>query len=273
MLSILGRKTGTRSSSSDRRASIISTSHMENVVQKLLGLQNRKSTVRTYLNILRQFNRFVMSLGILPTSREARTTLYIANLIEEGKQSSSIKSYVSAIKKMLVSDGYKWHESEVLLTSLTKACRMINDRVKTRLPICCGYLEMILFEVERYFSSKAQHYLECLYKAIFILSYYGMMRVGEVTQSPHVLRTKNVHLATNKDKLLLILYTSKTHGVRHRPQKIKITSNKAETNAKKATKLLHRHFCPFKVLRTFIALGAIIMKKMNHFLYSGTDNQ
>ena len=121
---------------------------------------------------------------------------------------------------------------------------------KTRLPICCGYLEMLLFEVERYFSGRSQYYLECLYKAVFILSYYGMMRVGEVTYSPHILKAKNVHMATNKDKLLMILYSSKTHDLRHRPQKIKITSNKSYSTGK----IAHRHFCPFKVLRTYIVL-------------------
>ena len=230
-------------------SSTISCEHMEQLVQKLLSQQNRSSTLKTYLNIWRQFNNFVISLDVKPDSWEAKTTLYIAYLIDNGKQSASIKTYVSAIKKLLVMDGYQWKDNEVLLNSLTKACRLINDRVKTRLPIQCGFLEMILFEVERYFSN-AQHYLECLYKAIFILSYYGLMRIGEVTESPHVVKAKNVHLAVNKDKLLLVLYTSKTHGLGQRPQKIKITSNKKE----KSGRYVHRHFCPFKVLRTYLHL-------------------
>ena len=127
---------------------------------------------------------------------------------------------------------------------------MINDRVQTRLLICCGFLEIILFEVQRKFSG-SQVYLEYLFKAIFILSYYGMMRVGEVTLSPHVLRAKNVHLALNKDKLLLILYSSKTHDLRHNPQKIKITSNKQDNTG---SAVLHRHFCPFTILRIYLKL-------------------
>ena len=92
--------------------------------------------------------------------------------------------------------------------------------------------------------------MEWLYKAVFILSYYGMMRIGEVTLSNHVVKARNVHVATNKDKLLLVLYSSKTHSCRHRPQKIKITSNKSEITGSYA----HRHFCPFAVLRKFIQL-------------------
>ena len=195
-----------RSEKSDT-SSTISTVHMEQLVQKLLSQQNRKSTVNTYMNIWRQFNNFVIRLDVRPESWEARTTLFIAHMIEQGKQSASIKSYVSAIKKLVVMDGYKWQDSEVLSTSLTKACRLINDRISIRLPIHCGFFEMLLFELERYYSSRAQDYLEWMYKALFVLCYYGLMRVGEVTMSPHVLKAKNVHMATNKDKLLLVLYT------------------------------------------------------------------
>ena len=58
----------------------------------------------------------------------------------------------------------------------------------------------------------AQLYLEFLYKTIFAISYYGMMRVGEVTQSLHVLFAKNIHIATNKDKLSLLRCYRKMRG-------------------------------------------------------------
>ena len=50
------------------------------------------------------------------------------------------------------------------------------------------------------------------------------MHVGELTASPHVLHAKNIHIGTNKNKILLILYSSKTHGKANRPQEIKITT-------------------------------------------------
>ena len=85
-----------------------------------------------------------------------------------------------------------------------------------------------------------------MYKAIFILCYYGMMRIGEVTDSPHTLKAKNAHLATNKDKLLLIFYTSKMHDLSNRPQKIKITSRKSNNSL---NEFAHRHFCLFTIVQ------------------------
>ena len=77
-------------------------------------------------------------------------------------------------------------------------------------------------------TSKDSVYLQIMYKALFALSYYGMMRVGEVTYSDHVVKAKDVHSAQNKDKLLLMLYSSKTHSKGMKPQRIKITSNLIE---------------------------------------------
>ena len=173
-------------------------------------------------------------------------TLFIAYKIDQGMKSTTVKCYVSAIKKLLVQDGYEWDDQKVLLGSLTRACRLINDKVYTRLPIQCSLLEMILFEIQRLYEG--QYYLEILYKALFILSYYGMMRVGEVTCSDHVLQANNIHLGMNKDKMLIVLYSSKTHSEAMRPQNIKITSNISEKSGFYAK----RYFCPFDLVHQYL---------------------
>ena len=210
--------------------------------------QNRNTTRDTYLRIWRQFNNFIINLDYRPQDWESRVTLFIGYKIENGMQSATVKSYVSAIKRILIDDGYQWNDNKILLGSLTRACRIINDRVHTRLPINCCLLELILFEIDRCYNILNQPYLRILYQSIFILCYYGMMRVGEVTQSPHVITANNIHIAQNKDKILIVLYSSKTHGKERRPQKIKITSNRNE----KSKSYLHRNFCPFKVLKEYL---------------------
>ena len=85
---------------------------------------------------------------------------------------------------------------------------------------------------------------------MFAVYYYGLMRVGEITQSQHILKACNVHMARNKNKLLLILYSSKTHDKANRPQKIKITANDIE----RMGNYKDRHFCPFQLMRNYIAV-------------------
>ena len=237
-------QTSMSSSSSSR----LSAHSIHLTAESLLVNQNRRSTSKTYQSIRRQFNRFLVSLDILPKLWEDRATLYIAYLIKQGVQSATVKTYLSAIKRNLIDDKYKWDDSKVLITSLTRACKLNNDTVYTRLPIQCGFLELILFELERIFND--QWYLQLLYQAIYLLGYYGMMRVGELTEGVHVVKACNVHLGVNKNKLLVVLYTSKTHGEADGPQKIKITSNVDE----KSGAYRKRHFCPFKMLRAYIAL-------------------
>ena len=142
-----------KASTSSETSSRISTTDMESIVSKLMTVQHRNSTTKNYLAIWRQFNNFVISLDRKPNLWEDRTTLFIGYLIEKGTQSSTVKSYVSAIKKILIIDGYKWNDNLVLVRSLAHACRLINDQVRTRLPIHCGLLEMILFEVHRVFHN------------------------------------------------------------------------------------------------------------------------
>ena len=235
-----------KESSSNSTSSKISTADMSRIVDKLMNMQHRNSTAKNYLSIWRQFNKFVLSLDVRPNLWEDRTTLFLGYLINNGMQSSTIKSYVSAIKKTLLMDGYEWNDKLVLVRSLAKACRIINDHVRIRLPIHSSLLEVILFEVQRSFSERHQHYLEILYKTLFAISYYGLMRIGEVSTSPHVLKACNVHIATNKEKILLVLYSSKTHDKSSLPQEIKITSNGSNNNKK--------FFCPFKLMRQYMSL-------------------
>ena len=224
---------------------------MENIIENLKNKQTRSTTNDTYLRIWRQFNRFIIRLDVKPKTWEERTSLFLADLVNGGMKSQSVKTYISAIKKTLLNDGYQWDDKKILLGVLIRSSKLINDKVITRLPIGCNLLELILFELERKFPK--QYYLETMYKALFLMGYYGLMRIGELSvaeTNQHTLKAKNVHMATNKEKLLLILYSSKTHGAGQLPQKIKITSVRSELQKS----FVHRYFCPFTCVRKFITI-------------------
>ena len=195
---------------------------MKSILVKLQYKQTRASTSKTYFKVWKQFNNFVVRLDRIPPSWEEKLQLYCAYLVEIGNKSTTIKSYISAVKKVLQMDGYILDSNKLLLDSLTQSCRLINDKVRMRFPIRIGLLEMLLFELEWIFVK--QPYLETLYKAVFALAYYGLFRIGELTVSDHVITAKNTNLAWNKNKIMFILYSSKTHGEESSPQEVKITS-------------------------------------------------
>ena len=214
-------------------------------MEKLKGCNNRKRTQENYLGIWRNFNDFLIRLDTKPNLWEERTALFLTYMIDNEAKSSTIKSYKSAIKSILVNDNYEWNESKILLSCLTRACRIKNDIVRTKLPIQKGLMELILFEIERIYIN--QPYLEILYKAVFALSYYRLLRIGEVAYSDHTIQARNVHIGTNKNKIMFVLYSSKTHGKESRPQKIKI---QADTNHSS----INRNFCPFNIARNYLKI-------------------
>ena len=227
-------------------SSTISAASMRMILENLKSKQTRESTQRNYLGVWHKFNSFLIRLDVRPELWEDRASLFGAYLVQQELQSSTIRSYISAIKRILTDDRYLWDDRKILLTTLTKACKVINDRVKTRLPIRFGLLDILLFEVERKFQN--QYYPEIMYKTIFLLSYYGLFRIGELATGAHPVKACNVHIAGNKDKMLFILRTSKTHGEESEPQQIKITASENEEQKFK------KNFCPFRISREYLAI-------------------
>lgn len=68
-----------------------------------------------------------MCLDRKPKLWEDRATLFLGYLTCQGKQSTMVKFYVSAIKKTLIMDGYDWNNKLVLVRSLAKAIKIVND--------------------------------------------------------------------------------------------------------------------------------------------------
>ena len=135
---------------------------------------------------------------------------------------------------------------KLLLNSLTRACKLTNDVIKCRFPIKKGLLELILCELKRVLDK--QLYLQIMYKAMFCLAYYGLMRIGELTEGPHVC----------PHKIMIKLYSSKTHGKKSYPQTIKVTALNEEH---KKTRL----FCPFKAIRHYIKWRAEFLDQNENF--------
>ena len=139
MLAILfaGRKLLNSCDGSSSNSSI-STSAMMEIVEKLKHQQHRDSTKKNYYSVWHSFNKFFIRLDIKPNNWEDRLTLYVAFLIENNKKSTTVKSYISAIKVILAENNIQLKEDAYLLEALTRACKLNNDRVHVHLPIRQG---------------------------------------------------------------------------------------------------------------------------------------
>ena len=218
---------------------------MEHIVDKLRYQQHRNSTKSNYYGVWKSFNQFYIKLDKKHKSWEDRLILFVAYLIDTGKKSTTIHSYISAIRAVLRNEGCMLNDNNVMLSALTRVCKLHYDTFKVRLPIRKSLLNILLVSIKKLFKKNPQPYLECMYETIFLTGYYGLFRIGELTESNHVLLANDVHIGRNKNKLMFILWSSKTHTEGDKPQIIKI-------DALPGYNKTHWDFCPFKMLTKYL---------------------
>ena len=229
----------------------LSTSAIESIIQKLKSNQHRSSTQAIYHCVWKTFNQFYIKLDVKPDNWEDRLNLFVAYLVNCNKKSTTIKSYISAIKAVLAADDVILCENRVLLTAMTQACKLENDSVRTKLPIRRGLLTLLIKSVPKLYQTP-QPYLVTLYQAMLITAYYGMFHIGELTQSSHVVKACDVHIGLNKKKLLFVLRSSKTHNKGTKPQTVKISGLNNGENVSYKYVAANHELCPFKLLSNYL---------------------
>ena len=125
-----------------------------------------------------------------------------------------------------------------------------------RQPLQKDILQPLLNTVQKHFSELGQIYQMDLYLVLFSMTYFGLFRIGEVTESPHVVKACDVKIGVNKRKIQFTLRSSKTHGKDTYPQKVKISSSSRFKNAT---------FCPYKLLNNYIACRLTRSSKEEQF--------
>ena len=232
--------------SSTSSSSTVSSAALQVVIDRLKCQGRRQSTRTSYHGVWKTFNDFNVKLDKKPSTWEDRLTLFVGYLICKKLKSSTIKSYISAIRAVLAYIGIELNENRVLLTSLIKACKIHNDCIKTKLPIRKGLLTILIKAVDELYTTNPQPYLTAMYKALFSTMYFGLFRVGELTKSSHTVKAKDVHIGINKKKLMFILHSSKTHDEGNKPQVIKISAVSEVKDCKKSL------VCPFQLLQNYV---------------------
>ena len=152
-------------------------------------------------------------------------TLYIGFLINNNRQSSTVKSYISANRSVLLENNITIQENSFLISALTRACKLNTDVVCARLLIGRDLLELLLKETPNRYMAISQPYLAVLVVCVLSTAYFRSFRIGELTKSQHSVKAKDVQIATNKCKIRFILRSSKTHGKYAQPKIIKINSS------------------------------------------------
>ena len=97
-------------------SSSILTKDIQRIVDKLKDHRHRDSTRRNYV-VWKLFNKFFLNLDVKPNNWEDRLILFVGYLIDQKKQSATVKSYISAVKAVLLNIGVKLNYDTFLMSS------------------------------------------------------------------------------------------------------------------------------------------------------------
>ena len=111
-------------------ASTISSADMRDILETLKWNCHRNSTKDQYYSAWKMFNNLFLKLDVKPTTWEEHISLFAAYLANNKRQSSTIKSYVSAIKAILFQAGVDISEDRATINWVAQACRQHTDRIK-----------------------------------------------------------------------------------------------------------------------------------------------
>ena len=154
------------------------------------------------------YAKFASSLGLSQTLpiTDSNLELFIAELFDGGRPSSSIASITSAIsffhKCNNLVDPTKSPGIQTLLAGIKKL-RPTSD---SRRPITENLLFKMISEVQRL---TFPHLQQCLFQAMFLMAFYFGLRIGEITDSIHNLQRANVTIEGSK---LFIHFSSFKHS-------------------------------------------------------------
>ena len=91
-----------------------------------------------------------------------------------------------------------------------------------------------------FLAKRTQPYLNVMHKAILMMGYFGLLRIGEMTigESNRTICFSDVHFEHNRSKILILLRSSKMHTTTSKPQSMKIEHISGYGNK----------YCPCKII-------------------------
>ena len=133
-------------------------------------------------------------------------------------------------------------KAQVTLTSLLKPTKYTaQPSNQVRLPIQWGLVKLLADQIDiEFLAKRTQPYLNVMRKAILMMGYFGLLRIGEMTigESNRTICFSDVNFEHNRWKILILLRSSKMHTTTSKPQSMKIEHISGYDNK----------YCPCKII-------------------------
>lgn len=179
------------------------------VASDLLRLSLAPASRLLYYKTWKKFSTYAFSLSTIPLP--ASPSLVVAFLVHlisshSSPSPSSLLSTLSAIAYFHKLSSLPDPTSSFLVRKLVQGFSRSNPAADSRLPITPTVLRAIILATPRATSSS---YESALFQAMFTLMFFALLRIGEVTPSPHNLNFNQVTISPTS---VSITFTSFKHS-------------------------------------------------------------
>ena len=158
---------------------------LEGLVREFVNASIAPSTARVYASGQKRYLAFCRDTNFTPLPlEEDQLCLYVAHLADEGLQHSSIKGYLSAIRRMQIVGGLgdpfaaSWPLLECTLKGIKlRLAKKAATRPRPRLPVTPAILRLL----RRFWERDSHGHDNIMLWAACCMCFFGFLRSGEVT--------------------------------------------------------------------------------------------
>ena len=171
---------------------------LEHTATHLISSSLSQSTRKSYNATLKDFSHFVSSLGPIYQStsyNSGHVILYISHLFNNQVSPQTIATKMSALAYYFKLQGYPDITSQFLVAKTLSGVKKLSPTVDQRLPITIPILQQLMSKCSS--MGKSMYHI-LLLQAMMSVSFYGFLRPGEITKSPHNLMIDQLQLSSHK---------------------------------------------------------------------------
>ena len=192
----------TISFTSQRLAAVTDTILSAALAQQTHQVYNRSWSLAE--NFAKHINRQTFPLD------QSTIALFIAHLLSENYASSSIRTMIAALSFVHKFNGVPDPTDSFYIRKMLHGVSKLKPAADSRLPITKEMLHALVGAVSTIVNSP---YEQLLFKLMFLVAFYALCRVGELTGKPHLHTLRAQDLRRYSDKLVVTFPTFK-HSTR-----------------------------------------------------------
>lgn len=211
-------------------------------------------TLETYQKARSDYIDFAIAHGLSPLFPVSSTDLgyYVAYLFSQKKPHGSIMGQLSAISYFHKIDNLADPQDCDFIKKLTTSIKKLLPSVDHRQAVDLRVLDLLLIELG---NMSLSSYDQSLYSAMFLLSYWGCLRVGEIVKSNSKENVIQFHqLKGHVKKGKVTGFTLKFESYKHSHTITKPSQDKPVLPSLKISEKPKLKFCPVKWLTKYLAL-------------------